>query len=113
MVHLLDAKILVGEHLHNKEVNFAFSSDLMSDVLAFVADHANDCVLLTGLTNNQVIRTAEMLDLSAIVFVRGKCPPLEVVELARENNMVLIATPMTLYTTSGILFGNGLAGIPL
>jgi hypothetical protein len=54
-----------------------------------------------------------MLDLSAIVFVRGKCPPLEVVELARENNMVLIATPMTLYTTSGILFGNGLAGIPL
>lgn len=113
MVELLDAKILVGEILHTKEINYAFSSDLMSDVLAFTSDHAQNCVLLTGLTNNQVIRTAEMLDLSAIVFVRGKCPPLEVVELARENNMVLITTPMTLYTTSGVLFANGLSGIPL
>lgn len=113
LVELLGGKIIVGDQLAEKNVEFAFSSDLMSDVLAFVSEHAQDCVLLTGLTNNQVIRTAEMLDLSAIVFVRGKCPPMEVVELAEENNMVLISTPHTLYATSGILYGEGLNGVPL
>lgn len=113
LVELLDGKIIVGEQYSDKKIDFAFSSDLMSDVLAFVSEHAQDCVLLTGLTNNQVIRTAEMLDLSAIVFVRGKCPPMEVVELAEENDMVLISTPHTLYATSGILYGQGLEGVPL
>ncbi len=66
---LLDAQILSGEQMLDHEVGEAFASDMMSDVLAFANPH---CVLLTGLCNPQVIRTAEMLDVSCIVFVRGK-----------------------------------------
>lgn len=105
---LLNAELLLGEHFLDREVKSAFGSDLMSDVLAYVDDES---VLLTGLVNQQVIRTAEMLDLKTIVFVRGKKPGEDVIELAKEHNMVLMMTNLTLYTTSGILYSNGLKGI--
>ncbi|MDK2918010.1 MAG: hypothetical protein PWQ37_743 [Candidatus Petromonas sp.] len=107
---LLDAEFLAGYEYAEREVNAAFGCDLMSDVLAFVDDKV---VLLTGLTNPQVIRTAEMLDLNAIVFVRGKIPPKEVIDLANEMKIVLLATNHTLYTACGILFSNGLKGITI
>jgi predicted transcriptional regulator len=104
---LLCAEILCGAELLGNEVYYAFGSDLMSDVLAYVKEKT---VLLTGLTNMQVIRTAEMADLNAIIFVRGKRPEQELVTLATENNIILMLTTDTMYTASGKLYCNGLAG---
>jgi len=106
----LNAQLLSGEDQLDKEVDFAFSSDLMSDVLAFVNKRT---LLLTGLNNAQVIRTAEMADLSAIVFVRNKLPGQDIIELAEENDMVLMKTEHTLYIASGILYSLGLKGIEI
>jgi predicted nuclease of predicted toxin-antitoxin system len=79
----------------------------MSDVLAYVKDQA---VLLTGLVNPQVIRTALMMDMHCIVFVRSKKPDEEIINLAEENELVILSTDKTLYTACGILYTNGLAG---
>ncbi len=104
---LLDAEILCCEHLLDTEVNSACGSDMMSDVLAFVKDHA---VLLTGLVNPQVVRTAEMMDISCIVFVRGKNPPESVVELAESMDIAVLTTNERMYVACGKLYVNGLAG---
>jgi hypothetical protein len=89
------------------EVHMACGADLMSDVLAFT--HAGT-LLLTGLTNPQVIRAAEMAGIQAIVFVRGKYPPHETIALAQEKGIPLIATCFTLYESCGRLYGQGLPG---
>ncbi len=107
---LLDADCLVGEQCMDEEVDMAFGCDLMSDVLAFTSGRT---LLLTGLTNSQVIRTAEMLDIRVIVFVRGKKPSKETLDLAVENNIILLTTKNIMYTACGILYGNGLAGVPI
>jgi len=77
----------------------------MSDVLAFT--HAGT-LLLTGLTNSQVVRTAEMAGIFAIVFVRGKLPPSDTVALAQEKGIPLLASKYTMYETCGRLYGSGL-----
>lgn len=105
---ILDAEVITGKSRMDREVDFAFGADLMSDVLAFVNERT---VLLTGLTNPQVIRTAEMMDIAAIIYVRGKRPDDASLELAEENSMTIMCTPYTLYTTSGILYRAGLRGI--
>lgn len=89
------------------EVKSACGSDLMSDVLAFVK---NQALLLTGLVNPQVIRTAEMMDIRVIVFVRGKEPGEDVVELAKNMDMVILSTEMPLYVSCGKLYSAGLSG---
>ena len=102
IAELLEAKVILGEDKLDLEV------DMMSDVLAYVHGRT---VLLTGLVNEHVIRTAEMVDLECIVFVRDKVPTKEIIDMARENDMVLMTTWHTLYCTSGILYSNGLTGI--
>ena len=97
---LLDAKVLCCEENLGKHVYSAFGCDLMSDVLAYVTDQA---VLLTGLVNPQVIRTALMMDMVCIIFVRSKAPNEEMIELAKENGIVMMSTNKTLYNTCGIL----------
>ena len=104
---LLDAKVLCGEEYIGRHVYSAFGCDLMSDVLAYVTDQA---VLLTGLVNPQVIRTALMLDMVCIVFVRSKTPDDEMIALAKEHGIVMMSTNKTLYNTCGILYSNGLVG---
>jgi serine kinase of HPr protein (carbohydrate metabolism regulator) len=104
---LLNAEIVCGEDFLDREVASACGSDMMSDVLAYVKDQA---VLLTGLVNSQVVRTAEMMDMVCIVFVRSKCPTEEMVALARENNMVLLKTAKRMYEACGKLYANGLGG---
>jgi hypothetical protein len=94
-----------------RDVLHGFSSDLMSDVLTYAEADWSNSVLLTGLTNIQVIRTAELLDLKAIIFLRGKHPSKEVIEMAEDDGVVLIRTERTMYTTTGILHQNGLKGI--
>ena len=87
---LLDAQVLCGESLLEREVHTACGSDMMSDVLAFVKEQA---VLLTGLVNPQVIRTAEMMDMQCIVFVRGKQPDEDMKALAAERGMAGASAP--------------------
>ena len=107
IAELLDAKILCGNDRLNGTVNSACGCDMMSDVLAFVKDQA---VLLTGLCNPQVVRTAEMMDMRCIVFVRGKIPPTEVLRLAEDAGIVVMATNERMYVACGKLYANGLAG---
>lgn len=105
--NLLDAKVLCGESMLENEVHSACGSDMMSDVLAYVKDQA---VLLTGLVNSQVIRTAEMMDMVCIVFVRGKQPTQEMIDLADESGMAILTTDLRLYEACGKLYVNGLVG---
>lgn len=107
IVELLNCEIITGEKHLEQVVSYAFGSDLMSDVLAYTEE---DTVLLTGLCNNQVIRTAEMLDLNAVIFVRGKKPDAEVIQLAREGDMFLACTNLSMYSASGVLYSHGLEG---
>ena len=104
---LLDAEILCGADKLDGEVRSACGSDMMSDVLAFVKDQA---VLLTGLLNPQVIRTAMMMDMRCIVFVRGKTPPQDVIEAAEEAGIVVLATTERMYPACGKLYATGLVG---
>lgn len=104
---LLNADVLCNEELLGKHVYSACGSDMMSDVLAYVKDQA---VLLTGLVNPQVIRTAEMMDMVCIVFVRSKMPSDDMIKLARECGIVLMATKKRMYEACGILYSNGLVG---
>ncbi len=105
---ILNAAVYTGEDasaLEKTEVHMACGCDLMSDVLAFVKDKG---LLLTGLMNTQVIRTAEMMDITAICFVRGKTPGQELIDLARELNLVLMATELPLFVSCGKLYSGGL-----
>ncbi len=102
--NLLEAQVFAGEHLLESEVNSACGSDLMSDVLAFVKDQA---VLLTGLVNQQTIRTAEMMDMKCIVLVRGKTPDPAMIDLAEENEIVILSTEYRMYEACGVLYSNG------
>ncbi len=110
IMDLTKAEVLAYEQGLDMEIKTAFGSDLMSDVLAYVEE---DTLLITGLTNQQVIRTAEMLDLRAILFVRGKKPCQEVIELAEEKKILLLMAKESLFTVSGILYGHGLRGIKI
>ena len=104
---LLGAEVLSGEDLIDGDVHSACGCDMMSDVLAFVKDQA---VLLTGLCNPQVVRTATMMDMHCIVFVRGKTPTDDILALARDAGIAVLATDMRMYTACGILYENGLHG---
>ena len=102
---LLDADLLVGQDIAEKEVFSACGSDMLSDVLAYVKDQA---VLLTGLVNSQVIRTAEMMDMVCIVFVRSKRPTEEMLDLARESGIAVMCTKKRMYEACGKLYAGGL-----
>lgn len=104
---ILGARVLAGEDHLNEEVRSACGSDMMSDVLAFSKDHS---VLLTGLCNPQVIRTAEMLDIVCIVFVRGKKPDEAMLAMAEERNLIILSTGHRMFSACGILYEAGLHG---
>ncbi len=102
---LLKAEVLSNINCLDKEIQSANASDLMSDILAF-ADAGS--VLLTGLTNPQVIRTCEIAGICAVVFVRGKQPALETVKMSEEFNIPVLATKLTMFEACGVLFTHGL-----
>jgi len=107
MKRLLNAKALCCEENVERSVYSACGCDLMSDVLAYVKDQA---VLLTGLVNAQVIRTAVMMDMLCVVFVRSKNPTEEMLALAKEHGIVILTTDKRLYEACGLLYSNGLVG---
>ncbi len=110
MVNVLHARILCGEDRLETRVYTACCSDLMSDVLAFVNEKT---VLITGLTNPHVLRTADMLDLKCLVYARGKVPGEEILEQAEEQGLVVITTRETAFTACGLLYEAGLRGVPI
>ncbi len=107
IVAILDGAFLANRNHGKREVRTGCGCDLMSDVLAFIKA---DSLLLTGLTNPQVVRTAEMADIKAICFVRGKKPSGEVIALAKEKDITLLATPLPLFEACGRLHRKGLLG---
>ena len=107
IIDILEARLLTKGADCTREVHTACGSDMMSDVLAFVKDQS---VLLTGLVNPQVVRTADMMDMVCIVFVRGKDPTPDMIELAGDRGIVLLKSPMRMFTACGLLYENGLKG---
>ena len=103
----LEGTCIAGKDGLDKEVKTACGSDMMSDVLAFAK---TQCVLLTGLCNPQVIRTAEMMDIVAIIFVRGKTPDQTMIEMANELSLPLLITPHRMFSSCGVLYEKGLRG---
>lgn len=104
---ILNARVLTGRENLNREVLSACGSDLMSDVLAYVKHQA---ILLTGLVNPQVIRTAEMMDMQCIVFVRSKEPDATMLEMAKDRGIMVMTTSIPMYLSCGLLYSNGLVG---
>ena len=104
---ILEAEVICGEDALDRDVYTACGSDMMSDVLAYVKEQA---VLLSGLMNPQVVRTAEMMDMQCIVFVRGKKPDESIIELARDRDIVLLSTKYPMFASCGMLYEKGLRG---
>ncbi|MDD8048520.1 MAG: hypothetical protein PHH04_02840 [Thomasclavelia sp.] len=110
VLSLLNAKTIYLDdpEVLNQNYNKAFASDLMSDALALLKDETDDVLFITGLANTQSLRTAEVLDLNTIIFVRGKPLDLSIIDTAKELNINLFQTNYTMYKACGILFSEGL-----
>ena len=105
-VKILDGQFYCGEkNAKQLEINSACGADLMSDVMAFVKDRV---LLLTGLVNPQVIRTAELLDIRCVIFVRGKVPSRDMITMAEEADIILGGTKLSMYISCGKLYEAGL-----
>ena len=105
VVELLNAKVITGADKLKEEVKFGFASDLLSDVLTTNADRL---MLVTGMSNLQAIRTAEMAEIQCVAFVRGKKMNQDMIELASENNLVTLESPFSMFRAVAILHENGL-----
>jgi hypothetical protein len=111
-----NCKVYTPSLLRDKDINYGFCSDLMSDALMIMNSVDNpkileETILITGLTTNQSIRTAEMLDVDVVLLVRGKIPSLKVVDLAIDSKVILLSTEHTMFNTSGMMFQDGIKGI--
>jgi predicted transcriptional regulator len=104
-VNILEGQFFSGEEKGGLEVSAACGADLMSDVMAFVKDKV---LLLTGLVNPQIIRTAELLDIHAIIFVRGKTPSRDMIEMAEEADIILGGSKLPMFLSCGKLYEAGL-----
>ncbi len=108
LIRIVDGTLVTKPANKNREIKGGFGADLMSDVLASIQPEA---VLVTGLCNPQVVRTAEMSDVAAIVLVRGKRPPAETISLASEESLPLISTPYGMFEVCGRLHEAGLVSL--
>lgn len=107
IITILNAQLLTPQADLEQEVHTACGSDMMSDVLAYVKDQS---ALITGLTNPQVVRTAEMMDMICIIFVRGKHADDTIVNLAAQRNIAILQTPYSMFIACGMLYQHGLRG---
>lgn len=108
VVNIIEGKVICGEKLLNSEVTKGFASDLMSDVLTIDTD---DVLLITGLANLQAIRTAEMSDIVCVIFARNKKVNQEMINLAKESNIILIECVSSVFKTVGKLYTAGIKPI--
>jgi len=105
LIEILEAEIILNDDWFRDSICYISASDLMSDILSF---SKRNSLLLTGLTNPQTIRTAEMVDIAAICFVHNKIPHEETIELAKKNQMPLLRTPLSMFFACGKLYYAGL-----
>ena len=105
--NVLSCRCLTNIGLLNREIEYCFAADLMSDVLRYARTGS---LLLTGITNIQVLQVAEILDLKGIIFVRGKMPDNEVIEQSNKRGLPLLATDNLMFDSCGILYTKGLKG---
>ena len=108
IIETLDGNLLTGEEYLDKSLKKGGASDLMSDILAALSEKS---ILLTGLTTLQTVRTAIIAGVGAIVFVRGKTPPEDVIDQARENGIPLMSTPYSMFVSCGRLYSKGITGL--
>lgn len=107
VAELVEGRMVTGND-QDRQVSFAFASDLMSDVLTLMED---DVMLITGLATVQAVRTAVMSDINTILLVRGKKATEEMVEIARTNEIALIESAYSMFRSSGVLYGDGLKAV--
>ncbi len=105
---ILKAEIVCGDEWLDEDISFAGGSDMMSDVLAFSQP---GILLLTGLTNTHAVRTADIIEAKGIVYVRGKKPTAEGIELARRKKIPILSTKLMMYTACGLLYSHNIAGV--
>lgn len=105
IIRLTRAHLVTGSEIEVRDIQKAFSSDLMSDVLTLDTEHI---LLITGLANVQLIRTAEMADIEVVLLARNKKASPEMIELAKETGLIILETPYSIFRASGILYENGL-----
>lgn len=110
LIQLVEGKLWNTSVDMSREIKGGCGADLMSDVLASIQPEA---VLLTGLCNPQVVRTAQMADIAAVVLVRGKQPPQETVDLANREDVPLISTPFGMFELCGRLYQAGLSSLEM
>ncbi|HPT20941.1 MAG TPA: hypothetical protein PLR88_03255 [Bacteroidales bacterium] len=108
MINKIDGRVICCEDRLSSTIEYAFASDLMSDVLTIEKENL---VLITGLANLQVIRTAEMSDIYCIIFARDKKIGGEMISLAKENNIILIESPHSVFYISGEIYKTGIKPI--
>lgn len=108
IVDILDAKVVCGEEMLDRDVEFGFASDLMSDVLTLDTDNM---LLITGLSNLQTMRTVEMADVSHVVFVRNKQVSEDMIKIGRENDILMMCTSRSMFRTVASLHDAGLKPI--
>jgi predicted transcriptional regulator len=116
IIKTYDCRVYHEELLFDKDIDFAFCSDLMSDALVIMNSVKDDrildhSILITGLATQQSIRTAEMLDVNVVLLVRGKIPSDKVIQLALESHIILISTDYTMFNISGMMYQKGIRGI--
>ncbi len=107
---ILEAEFLYGDHHGDRDIHKAGASDLMSDILSANSDGS---ILITGLTTEQVIRTASIAQVAAVVLIRGKIPPVEIVNLAQEEDLPFLTTKLSMFVASGRLYQNKIKGLDL
>lgn len=105
IIRLTQSKVVAGNEIDVRKIKRAFSSDLMSDVLTLDTEHI---LLITGLVNVQLVRTAEMADIEVVLLARNKKATPEMIELAKETGLVILETPFSIFRASGILYSKGL-----
>lgn len=108
IVETISGEILCGKNHIDMEVEYGFSSDMMSDVLTLLED---DILLITGLANAQAIRTAVMSDIKNVIIARGKVVTKDIVELAKDSDIAIIISPFSIYKISGLLYNKQLKSI--
>lgn len=106
IAEVLEAEIILNADTLDSEIESVCSSDLMSDLLHYTTKHKS--LLITGLTNSQVVRTADISDIKAIVFVLNKRPDRETIALAKEKKITLMVSPLSRFTACGRLYVEGL-----
>ncbi len=109
IIATLEAEVIFNSIDIETEIYSVCSTDLMSDLLRFSIPES---LLITGLTQPQVVRTAEIADVTAIAFIQDKRPEKEAIELARQKGISLVVTRLSMFTACGKLYVEGLRSFP-